>query len=297
MRQRRIWGLIMVSPWVIGFLLFTLGPMIASLYFSVTNYSVLKPPSFVGLDNYRELLFEDARHGTALYNTIYYTAFQVPLSLLLALSVAILLNQGLPGENVFRTIYYLPSVVSGVAMAMLWLWLLDPNVGMVNEVLGWVGIRGPQWLHSPVWSKPGLILMSMWRIGGSMVIFLAGLQGVPQELYDAAMADGATWWHKIRHVTLPLITPTIFFSLIMGIIGSFQVFTNSYIMTEGGPVNSTLFYVLYLYWNAFSFLRMGYASAMAWILFVIMMVFTLAQFAAARRWVYYETPTPTGKAA
>ncbi|NPV08279.1 MAG: sugar ABC transporter permease [Anaerolineae bacterium] len=297
MRQRRMWGYVMVSPWAIGFLLFTLGPMIASLYFSVTNYSVLKPPSFVGLDNYRELFLEDARHGTALYNTVYYTAFQVPLSLLLALSVAILLNQGLPGENIFRTIYYLPSVVSGVAMAMLWLWLLDPNVGMVNVVLEWMGIKGPLWLQSPQWSKPGLILMSMWRIGGSMVIFLAGLQGVPQELYDAAMADGATWWHKIRHVTLPLITPTIFFTLIMGIIGSFQVFTNSYIMTEGGPVNSTLFYVLYLYWNAFSFLRMGYASAMAWVLFVIILVLTGLQFWAARRWVYYETPTPVaGKA-
>jgi multiple sugar transport system permease protein len=292
MRQQRFWGFAMVSPWVIGFLLFTLGPMIASLYFSFTDYSVLKAPQFLGLANFRELIFTDPRHRVALYNTVYYTAFQVPLSILLALAVAILLNQGLPGENVFRTIYYLPSVVSGVAISMLWLWLFDPNLGMVNVFLEWLGLRGPLWLQDPAWSKPALILMSLWGIGGEMVIFLAGLQGVPQELYDAAMADGASWWGKIRHVTLPLITPTIFFNVIMGIIGSFQVFTSSYIMTKGGPVNSTLFYVLYLYQNAFRFFQMGYASAMAWILFLIVMALTLLQFRLAGRWVYYETPTP-----
>jgi multiple sugar transport system permease protein len=175
---------------------------------------------------------------------------------------------------------------------MLWLWLFDPNLGMVNVFLEWLGLRGPLWLQDPSWSKPALILMSLWGIGGEMVIFLAGLQGVPQELYDAAMADGASWWAKIRHVTLPLITPTIFFNVIMGIIGSFQVFTSSYIMTKGGPVNSTLFYVLYLYQNAFRFFQMGYASAMAWILFIIVLALTLLQFRLAGRWVYYETPTP-----
>jgi multiple sugar transport system permease protein len=292
MRQQRFWGIVMAGPWILGFLMFTLGPMLASLYFSLTEYSVFSPPSFVGLRNYVELLTDDRLHAIAMYNTAYYTAFQVPISLVLALAVAVLLNQGLPGENLFRTIYYLPSVVSGVAISMLWLWLFDPNLGLVNVVLGWFGIRGPLWLQDPRWSKPALILMSMWGIGRPMVIFLAGLQGVPQELYDAAMADGAGWWQKIRHVTIPLITPTIFFNLVMGIIGSFQVFTNAYVMTRGGPVNSTLFYVLYLYNNAFGYFRMGYASAMAWILFLIILVLTVLQFRLAGHWVYYEAPTP-----
>ncbi|MGI6207767.1 MAG: carbohydrate ABC transporter permease [Anaerolineae bacterium] len=288
------WGYIMASPWLIGFFLLTLAPIFASMYFSFTKYTVLQPPEWVGLQNYRTMLTDDPRFMTALYNTFYYTIFQVPLSLVLALTVAILLNQGMPGENLFRTVYYMPSVVSGVAMAMLWLWLFDPNLGLVNEVLSWFGIRGPLWMQSPSWSKPALILMSMWGIGGQMVIFLAGLQGVPQEMYEAAEVDGAGWFRKIRAVTVPLITPTIFFNLIMGMIGSFQVFTSAYVMTNGngGPVNSTLFYVLYLYQNAFRFFEMGYASGMAWILFLIIMVFTLIQFGVAGRWVYYETPTP-----
>ncbi|MGQ9555790.1 MAG: carbohydrate ABC transporter permease [Anaerolineae bacterium] len=285
------WGYIMASPWILGFFLFTIGPMIASAYFSLTKYSVLQPPRFIGLANYSKLFIEDPRFRIALCNTVYFTVFQVPLSIVLALSVAILLNQGLPGERVFRTIYYMPSVVSGVAMSMLWLWLLDPNLGLVNVVLGWLGLRGPLWLQDPQWSKPALILMSMWSIGGGMVIFLAGLQGVPKELYEATMVDGAGWFYTVIHITIPLITPTIFFNLIMGIIGSFQVFTSAYVMTNGGPVNSTLFYVLYLYQTAFRFFEMGYASAMAWVLFFIILTLTLAQFRLAGRWVYYETPT------
>lgn len=288
----QIWGYLMASPWIIGFLIFTLGPMLASVYFSLTKYTVLQPPEFIGLENYQKMILEDPRYRTSLWNTLYYTALQVPLSMVLALTVAILLNQGLPGENIFRTIYYMPSVVSGVAMSMLWLWLFDPNLGLVNVVLGWFGLQGPLWLQDPAWSKPALILMSLWGIGGQMVIFLAGLQGVPQELYEAAMVDGASWWRKIRSVTVPLITPTIFFNLIMGMIGSFQVFTSAYVMTNGGPVNSTLFYVFYLYQSAFRFFEMGYASAMAWILFFIILAFTILQFQIGRRWVYYETPGP-----
>ncbi|NPV06909.1 MAG: sugar ABC transporter permease [Anaerolineae bacterium] len=297
MRQQRLWGFLMVSPWVIGFLAFTLGPMVASIYFSFTDYNVLKPPSFVGLRNFVELFTDDYRHTIAIYNTVYYSVFQVPLSLALALAVAVLLNQGMPGENLFRTVYYLPSVVSGVALSMLWLWLFDPSLGLVNLFLERVGIRGPLWLQHPNWSKPALILMSFWGIGRAMVIFLAALQGVPAELYDASMVDGAAWLQKIRHVTLPLITPTIFFNLVMGIIGSFQVFTNAYIMTRGGPANSTLFYVLYLYYNAFQYLRMGYASAMAWVLFLVVLFFTFVVFRSSGRWVYYESPAPlTGRA-
>ena len=284
----------MVSPWVLGFLAFTLGPMIASLYFSFTEYSVLQPPSFVWLSNYQRLFFADERYRISLANTAYYTLFQVPLSVTLALTVAILVNQGLPGENIFRTIFYMPSVVSGVAMSMLWLWLLDPNLGLVNTVLGWFGLRGPLWLADPAWSKPALILMSLWGIGSGMVIFLAGLKGVPTELYEAAMVDGANWWHRISRITLPLITPTVFFTLVMGTIGSFQVFTSAYVMTRGGPVNSTLFYVFYLYQNAFQFFRMGYGSAMAWLLFFIIMAFTAVQFRVAGRWVYYEAGPAAG---
>ncbi|NPV08108.1 MAG: sugar ABC transporter permease [Anaerolineae bacterium] len=287
----------MAAPWIVGFFTLTLGPMLASVYFSLTDYSVLQPPRFVGLDNFRVMFFEDPRYFTVLYNTMYYTVLHVPLSMILALTVAILLNQGLPGENVLRTIYYMPSVVSGVAVSMLWLWLFDPNLGLVNVVLGWVGIQGPVWLMDPNWSKPALVLMSMWGIGGQMVIFLAGLQGVPQEMYEAAMVDGASWWHKIRFVTVPLITPTIFFNLIMGVIGSFQVFTSAYVMTNGGPVNSTLFYVLYLYESAFRYFEMGYACALAWVLFFIIMAFTLVQFYTSGKWVYYEMPASRARAA
>ncbi|MHB0875506.1 MAG: carbohydrate ABC transporter permease [Anaerolineae bacterium] len=291
-KANRMWGYIMASPWLVGFVLLTLGPIIASAYFSLTKYSVLQPPEFVGLANYQRMFIEDYRFRTALVNTVYYTVFQVPLSIALSLTVAILLNQGMPGENIFRTIYYMPSVVSGVAVSMLWLWLLDPNLGLVNVVLGWFGLKGPLWLQDPAWSKPALILMSLWGIGPQMVIFLAGLQGVPQEMYEAAEVDGASWFRKIRNITVPLITPTIFFNLVMGMIGSFQVFTSAYIMTSGGPVNSTLFYVLYLYQNAFRFFEMGYASALAWVLFFIILAFTMVQFWISRRWVYYEAPTP-----
>jgi len=283
-----MWGYIMASPWLIGFVLLTVGPIIASAYFSLTEYSVLQPPQWVGLGNYIRLFTNDSRFGTVLYNTVYYTIFQVPLSIVLALVVAILLNQGLPGENIFRTIYYMPSVVSGVAMSMLWLWLFDPNLGLVNVVLGWFGVDGPLWLQDPHWSKPALILMSLWGIGPQMVIFLAGLQGVPPELYEAAEVDGAGWVNRIISITVPLITPTIFFNLVTGIIGSFQVFTSAYIMTGGGPANASLFYVLYLYRNAFEYFKMGYASTLAWVLFVIVVIFTLAQFKLSSAWVYYE---------
>ncbi|MHB0877953.1 MAG: carbohydrate ABC transporter permease [Anaerolineae bacterium] len=286
--RRDLWGYGMVTPWIIGFLALTLVPMASSVYLSMTQYDVLSPPQWVGLDNFRTMFTEDPRYWVALLNTVYYSLFSVPLSMCLALAIALLLNQGLPGQNIFRTIFYMPSVVSGVGLSLLWLYLFDPSVGLINLALDLVGIRGPAWLQNPAWSKPALILMSMWGIGGQMVIFLAGLQGVPNELYEAAQVDGANWFSKFVRVTLPLITPTILFTLIMGIIGSFQVFTQAYVMTKGGPVNSTLFYVLYVYTSAFRFHEMGYASAMAWILFFIILGLTLVQFRLSRRWVYYE---------
>jgi multiple sugar transport system permease protein len=286
--RRDLWGYGMVAPWIFGFLALTLVPMASSVYLALTRYDVLSPPLWVGLTNFRTMFTHDPRYWVTLVNTAYYSLFSVPLSMCLALAIALLLNQGLPGQKVFRTIYYMPSVVSGVGLSLLWLYLFDPSVGLINLALDVVGIRGPAWLQNPDWSKPALILMSMWGIGGQMVIFLAGLQGVPPEMYEAAQVDGANWFGKFRRITLPLITPTIFFTLIMGIIGSFQVFTQAYVMTRGGPVNSTLFYVLYIYMSAFRFHEMGYASAMAWVLFFVILALTLIQFRLGRRWVYYE---------
>lgn len=293
--KNEAWGLALASPWIIGFLCFTLGPFIASFYFGFTDYDAIHPPEWIGLGNYTRMFTGDKHFWLSFTNTAYYTVFAVPLRLLLALFIAVLLNQGLPGQNLLRTAYYMPSVVSGVAASMLWLWLFDPTIGLINTALGWFGIAGPAWLMDPHWSKPALVLMAMWGIGPQMVIFLAGLQGVPQELYEAAEVDGAGWLRRIRHITLPLITPSIFFNSVMGVIGSFQVFTAAYVMTAGGPANSTLFYVLYLFWNAFSYFRMGYASALAWVLFLVIAVLTVFQFRFANRWVYYEAGPAAGR--
>ena len=205
-----------------------------------------------------------------------------------ALFLAVLLNQKVRGLALFRTIFYLPSVTSGVAVSLLWMWLLDPNGGLVNTLLSYLGIRGPLWLQSPVWSKPALILMSLWGTGGTMVIYLAGLQGIPEQLYEAASIDGANSWARFRHITIPMLSPTIFFTLIIGVINSFQAFTQAYVMTSGGPVNSTLFYVYYIYRRGFQYLHMGYACALAWILFVILLFFTAMQFKLSSQWVFYE---------
>jgi len=292
--SRLAWGYGMASPWIVGFLVFTLGPMVASIYFSLTEYSVLQPAKFIGLNNFVRMFTNDPRYWISIENTVYYTVLQVPLGIIVALIIAILLNQGLRGETFFRTAYYMPSVVSGVAVSMLWLWLFDPTLGLVNNILEHLGIDGPRWLQDPTWSKPALVIMSVFGIGGTMVIFLAGLQGISESYYEAAMVDGANWWQKTWNITIPMITPTIFFNLVMGFIGSFQVFTQAYVMTNGGPVNSTLFYVLYLYQNAFRFFKMGYASAMAWVLFFIVLGLTLIQFRLAGRWVYYEAAAPAG---
>lgn len=283
-------GYLFISPWLIGFLIFVAIPIIASLYLSFTNYELFKSgTSWIGLKNYSELLFQDRLFWVSLYNTIYYTALSVPLGIGTALILALLLNRKLYGITVYRTIFYLPSVTSGVAVSLLWVWLFNPNYGLINVMLEKFGIQGPGWLSDPKWSKPALILMSLWGIGGTMVILLAGLQGVPEQLYEAAELDGANWWQKFIHVTFPMISPVMFFNLIMGVIGAFQYFTQAYIMTGGGPVDSTLFYVLYLFRQGFLLLRMGYASAMAWILFIFILILTILQFKLASHWVYYET--------
>jgi multiple sugar transport system permease protein len=284
-----------VSPWLLGFLGFTGGPILASFYFSFTEWNVLSPPKWVGLSNYVELLTIDPIFWVALYNTAFYTVGHVPLTFAVALAAALLVNQKVPLIPFFRTVYYLPTVTAGVAVSILWLWIFNPEFGLVNYALGLVGIQGPGWLFSKEWAKPALIFMSAWGFGEAMVILLAGLQGVPEQLYEAAKIDGANPLQEFRNVTLPMLSPVIFFVLIVSIINSFQVFTNVWVMTRGGPADATLMYVLQMYLKAFSDLKMGYTSAMAWILFVIVLALTLLQFRFARRWVYYEGETRPGE--
>lgn len=277
-----------ISPWLFGFIVFGGGPIIASFLLAFMDWKLIASPKWVGLINYSRLLFDDKLFRTSLGNTLYYTVFSVPLGIFASMMLAILVNQKVAGANVFRTIFYLPSVTSGVAVALLWVWLFNPNFGLINYGLSLLGIEGPGWLGDVRWAKPALIIMSLWGIGGGMVIFLAGLQGLPEHLYEAAKIDGAGTWRLFRHITLPMLTPTIFFMLVTSTIGSLQTFTNVYVMTNGGPGTATLMYGLYLYQNAFTFLKMGYACALAWVLFAVVLILTWLQFRGASRWVYYE---------
>ncbi len=277
-----------IAPWLIGFILFTGGPIVFSIAMSLTNWTGLTQRAWVGLSNYQQLFFSDPLFWIVLRNTFYYCIASVALGTVGALLAAMLINQKVPGVNVFRTLFYLPSVTSGVAIAIMWIWMFNPQVGMINFVLRQFGIQGPLWLASQQWAMPALIIMSLWGIGGNMIILLAGLQGVPDQLYEAARMDGANRWHEFRHVTLPMISPVLFFVIVISVIGSFQIFDNVYVMTQGGPGTATLVYVFHLYRNAFQYQKMGYASAMAWILSVIILVLTWLQIKASTAWVYYE---------
>jgi len=287
-RRETITAYLLISPWIVGFTVFTLGPMVASLVFSFTDYSIIKPAHFVGLDNYIKMLFQDYRFWHSLKVTLTFAIFAIPLGLVFGLLLALLLNTKVPGLAVWRTVYYTPSVVSGVAVAILWASLFNPQYGVVNWLLSLVNIKGPGWLSSPVWALPALIIMSLWGVGGGMIIYLAGLQGIPTTFYEAAEVDGANTAQKFFNITLPMITPVLFYNLIIGIISTFQIFTSVYVMTAGGPVESTLFYNLNLYNYAFRYQEMGYASALAWALFVIVLVLTLLVFRSSSMWVYYE---------
>ena len=286
-RREALEGYLFVAPLLLGLIFFTVGPVIASLFISFCKYSIFGEPKFIGAQNYVKLshdpLFWQSLKVTAIYSLV-----SVPLGLSLGLAVALLMNQKIRAIALFRTIYYLPAVVSGVAVALLWVWIFDPSYGLGNVVLRGLGLPPLQWLSDTRTALPSLILMSLWGVGGGMVIYLAGLQSVPQHLYEAAALDGANLFQKFRHVTIPMLTPVIFYNLIMGIIGSFQVFTQAFVMTGGGPVNSTLFYVLYLFKQAFNYYHMGYASAMAWLLFAIILALTLVVFKSSALWVYYE---------
>ena len=286
-RREAVFGYLFISPWIIGFLVLQAGPMVASLGISLTDWNLIDPPAYIGLDNYRWAA-EDPLFEKSLRVTATYTLVSVPLGMVAALLLASLLNRKVPGISLFRTLFYLPVVVSGVGTAVVWDWVFNPQYGILNYLLSMVGVAGPEWLASPDWALQAMILLSFWGIGGAVVVFLAALQGVPQTLYEAAAIDGAGRISTFWNVTLPMVSPAILFNTIIGVIASFQTFTYAYILTQGGPAYSTLFYVLYLYQNAFRWFDMGYASALAWILFLIIMACTLLLLRLSRPYVHYE---------
>ena len=289
--QDALWSYFFIGPWLIGLVLLTIGPMIASLYYSFTEYDILTPAKWIALKNYTKL-FTDPLFWQSMKVTLQFALLALPLNLIIGYLLAVLLNQKVPGLNLWRTLYYLPSVISGVAVAVLWARLFNPNLGWINYFLkSIVGINQPPgWLQDPQWAVPALIIMSLWSVGGTMIIYLSGLQGVPTALYEAARVDGANKFQSFIHITLPMTSPVIFFNLVIGLIGTFQYFTVAYTTSggTGGPARSTLFYNLYLYQNAFVYFDMGYASAMAWVLFFIVLVLTLLVFRSSASWVFYE---------
>ncbi|MDQ6693610.1 MAG: sugar ABC transporter permease [Chloroflexota bacterium] len=289
-KKRETWLFyICIAPWLLGFFIWTAGPMAYSLYLSFTSWDLFTSPILVGFDNYKDLFTDNPDFWQSLKVTAIYTAFSVPLSMAGGLFIAILLNSKVRGIAFFRTIFYLPSVLPSIAVAVLWIWVFNPQFGVLNVLLKLVGIDGPKWLGDPKWALPALILMSLWSLGGGVIIYLAGLQGISATLLEAAELDGANWIQKLLRITIPHLTPTILFNLILSIIGSFQVFTQAYAMTNGGPQKSTLFYMYYLFDMAFIKFRMGYASALAWILFIIILALTLVVIRSSTIWVYYES--------
>ena len=280
-------GLLFASPWVLGFLAFTAYPMVASLYYSLTSYDVLRPPRFIGLENFRFMLFSDSLFRIVLGNTVWFVVVGVPSGLVIAFLLANLLNTDMKGRPVFRTIFYLPAILPAVASAEVWRWVYNPRYGLINSVLKSWGLATIPWLSSPALAKPSLVIIHCWAQGTAIVIFLAALQDVPRTLYDAAVVDGANGWNRFWHVTVPMCTPSILFVAITGLIGMFQYFTLGWLLTQGGPNNATEFYSMYLYRNAFRYFKMGYASALAWGLFVIVVSCTIALMRSSARWVYY----------
>lgn len=285
-------GYLFFSPWLVGLVLFNILPILSAIYYSFTEYSVLQAPKWVGLRNFQEMFYVDELFWKAVYNTLYYAIFSVPLGLIFAIALAMLLNYRIWGLTFFRATFFLPSIVPGVAAAVVWAWILNPEYGLVNDLLARFGLPGPPWLTSEVWSKPAFILMSLWGIGSTAIIFLAALQDIPQHLYEAAEIDGANLFQRAHYVTMPMLTPAIFFNLIMGVIGALQIFTQVFVISDGGPLWSTLFYVFYLYRQGFQYFNMGYASALSLILFLITLLFTMILMLTSKRWVYYEGVQP-----
>jgi multiple sugar transport system permease protein len=290
MRKKRaqVFGMLFAMPWLLGMLVFLAYPIISSLYYSFTSYSVLRPPIWIGLDNYKELAGDEVfRQSVA--NTLLFSMASVPLATAMAIALAMLLNSKVGGLAYYRTLFYIPSLVPTVALAVLWLWVFNGKHGILNEGLKSIGMPTPPWLTDPAWSKWTLVLISIWGCGNAMVIYLAGLQGVPQSLYEAAELDGASPARKTWSITLPMISPVIVFNVVMGIIGSMQAFALPYVMFPGGqPARSTYFFSMYLYDNAFLYQRMGYASAMGWIMFLITLLLTFIALRSTRKLVHYE---------
>jgi len=289
-RREMIAGYVFLLPWIIGFVGFTAGPLIASAALSLYEYDVLNPPKFVGIMNYRNMFTDEPLFKKSLYVTAKYVALSVPLNLVGALLLALLTFQRLKGITFFRSVYFLPSVLSGVAVAFVWSWVLQPRFGVLNYFLDiFFHVQGPPWLGSESWVIPAFVLIQLWTVGGGMVIFLAGLNSIPDQFYEAAKIDGAGGWQRFWRITIPLLTPTIFFNLVMGIINSWQVFTSVFVLTQGGPNYASWVYLLYIYHEGWVRLRMGYASSLAWFLFLIVLICTLLVFRSSPMWVYYET--------
>ncbi|GAA0381357.1 sugar ABC transporter permease [Paenibacillus motobuensis] len=283
-------GYLFILPWLLGLVIFTLGPMIFSLILSFSKWDVItgvESIQYVGLDNFKAI-FHDPLFYQSLKVTFIFALVSVPLFQVASILIAVLLNMRSRGMKFFRLIYFMPSVIPAVATSMMWVMIFNPEYGILNEALGWFGIQGPAWLQDPNYALGALIVMGLWGIGNTIIIYLSGLQGVPEDLYEAGELDGAGIFRRFFSITLPMITPTIFFNLIMGIIGGFQYFTQAFVMTNGGPLNSTLFYNLYLYNKAFIEFDMGYASALSWILFIIILLFTLLVIRSSSFWVYYQ---------
>jgi multiple sugar transport system permease protein len=296
-RRRAIEGYLYIAPFLIGFVVFTAYPLLASLYLSFTNFNLISDPVWVGLENYAEAFTRDNQFWASLARTGRYALLVVPLGVLASLGAALLLNQGFRGTVLLRTAFFLPSIVPIIASVLIWLWILQPSIGVMNYLLSLVGVPGPPWVQSTTWAIPSLVVLSLWSTAGGsrMIVFLAGLQGVPTELYEASKIDGANAWQRFVNVTLPMISPTIFFNVVISIIGALSVFSVAYIGTQGGPAYATYFYVYHLYVSAFQYSLMGYASALAWVFLVIVLALTFVQFRLQDRWVYYAGDEPSDR--
>jgi ABC-type sugar transport system permease subunit len=296
-RREAIAGYLFISPWLIGFIVFFVGPIIASFILSFSSWNIVGQPVWVGLQNYHDIFTSDLRFAKAVQVTLTYSVLYLPLEVICGIGLAVLMNQKLRAIGFFRTLFYMPSIVPQVAAALVWVWMLNGRYGVVNTVLGWFGVKGPNWLDNPTYILPSLIIIALWGVGGSAIIYLAGLQNIPQTFYEAATVDGANAWQKFFRITLPLLSPTIFFQVVLGLIGVFQTFTPAFIAAgaNGGPLQSGLFYMLYLYNKGFVTLRMGYASALAWILTVFILIVTIIVMRSSRYWVYYEADRSLNK--
>lgn len=296
-RREALSGYLFISPWLIGFIVFFVGPIITSLILSFTSWNIVGSPDFVGLKNYVDIFTTDARFAKAVQVTLTYSIFYLPLEVICGIGLALLMNQKLRGVGIFRTLFYMPYVVPQVAAALVWVWMLNARYGVVNSIMSWFGVTGPNWLGNPATVLPSMILIALWGVGGSSIIYLAGLQNIPAAFYEAARVDGANRLQSFFRITLPMLSPTIFFQVVLGLIGVFQTFTPAFIAAgeTGGPLQAGLFYMLYIYNRGFVNLRMGYASALAWIMTAFILFVTIMVLRSSRYWVYYESDRSANK--